>query len=417
MKVVVDPAWELLDAADAAHRGYAGGGRASAGYRNSVLMVWANVVGRQRAKADFESALKYAGDRAVLAADLGVSVSSLAKLERRIRIVPQHDVVYGGTGATALDDRLTYGKKLGEGGTGCVWAATDNLDRTVAVKFISEPSEDAEQIAVRHAQALAKGGGHPNMVTIHYCHALPHPDHPGERRVGIVMEYVEGVTLTERLHRAINHGAADTIGRGLAGAVSSLHERGIIHGDLHSGNVLVDSSDNPKLIDIYNEKSIKASVTPLPEGTVRAEVADLCALLDEVLASVSPAAAAAPRLQDEQERFSDALDVRTAFLGRLSPGGSQTAGVAAHEFLFSWKRLEKLLSDIAPAEHPRGRRPLSVVVGRLLTEKRITKDAVKAFYRVRDVRNQYVHGQLDSPTAADLAALKQLVDDVARMER
>src|SRR6266568_581996 len=81
--------------------------------------------------------------------------------------------------------------KLGEGGMGEVWRATDTkLGRDVAIKVLPESfSQDPDRLArfEREAKVLA-ALNHPNIAAIH-----------GLEEGGLVMELVEGPTLAERI--------------------------------------------------------------------------------------------------------------------------------------------------------------------------------------------------------------------------
>lgn len=83
------------------------------------------------------------------------------------------------------------GAKLGEGGMGEVWRATDTkLNRDVAVKILPETfARDPDRMMrfTREAQVLASLN-HPNIAMIH-----------GVEERAIVMELVEGPTLAERI--------------------------------------------------------------------------------------------------------------------------------------------------------------------------------------------------------------------------
>src|SRR6202790_4911218 len=81
--------------------------------------------------------------------------------------------------------------KLGEGGMGVVWRATDTkLNRDVAIKVLAESyAQDADRMArfAREAQVLA-GLNHPNIAAIY-----------GVEERALVLELVEGPTLAERI--------------------------------------------------------------------------------------------------------------------------------------------------------------------------------------------------------------------------
>src|SRR5512134_2417840 len=88
-------------------------------------------------------------------------------------------------------------EKIGEGGMGVVWKATDTvLDRSVAIKILPEAvSEDPERLArfEREAKLLASLN-HPNIATIHGLHHA-------EGVHFLAMELVQGEDLAVKLKR------------------------------------------------------------------------------------------------------------------------------------------------------------------------------------------------------------------------
>src|SRR5579859_7224770 len=94
-----------------------------------------------------------------------------------------------GPGLSVAHYRVT--SKLGEGGMGEVWRATDTkLERDVAIKILPEAfALDSDRMArfTREAQVLASLN-HPNIAAIY-----------GVEERALVMELVEGPTLAERI--------------------------------------------------------------------------------------------------------------------------------------------------------------------------------------------------------------------------
>src|SRR5437762_10511466 len=117
--------------------------------------------------------------------------------------------------------------KLGEGGMGEVWRATDTkLGRDVALKILPEAfANDADRMARfdREAQVLASLN-HPNIAAIY-----------GVEERAIVMELVQGETLAGPLPIA----TALDYARQIAVALEAAHEKGIVHRDLKPANVKV----------------------------------------------------------------------------------------------------------------------------------------------------------------------------------
>jgi tetratricopeptide (TPR) repeat protein len=133
---------------------------------------------------------------------------------------------------------------LGAGGMGTVYRAFDaRLQRPVAIKVIhaqSDPDAPARMMAeARSASAL----NHPNICTIHEV---------GEDRdcTFIVMEHVEGSPLSDLMAAGPTPSAkALQLALQIASAVAHAHERGVVHGDLKSANVLLTVSSLIKVVD------------------------------------------------------------------------------------------------------------------------------------------------------------------------
>ena len=137
-----------------------------------------------------------------------------------------------------LAGRYRLERRLGRGGMGTVYEATDNsLERRVAVKVIREEwvgSAEAAQRFQREARAAA-GFSHPNVVTVH--------DYGVEegRRAFLVMELLEGVTLRDELKRQTRLEPSRTVQifRGVCAAVEAAHRRQLIHRDLKPENIFL----------------------------------------------------------------------------------------------------------------------------------------------------------------------------------
>ncbi len=165
---------------------------------------------------------------------------------------------------------------LGAGGMGEVYKARDTrLERTVAVKVLPShmsASPEVRQRFEREAKTISQLS-HP-----HIC-ALYDVGREGETEY-LVMEYLEGETLTDRIAR----GPLPTeqllrFGVAIADALHKAHRQGIVHRDLKPGNVMLTKS-GVKLLDFGLAKAMapeapQSSLTALPtqqnltqEGTI-----------------------------------------------------------------------------------------------------------------------------------------------------
>src|SRR5438552_3076863 len=132
--------------------------------------------------------------------------------------------------------------KLGEGGMGAVWRATDTkLGRDVAIKILPEGfAADPDRLArfTREAQVLASLN-HPHIAAIY-----------GVEERALVMELVEGPTLAERIAQGpIPLPEALHIARQMAEALEYAHEKGIVHRDLKPANIKITPESRVKVRD------------------------------------------------------------------------------------------------------------------------------------------------------------------------
>ncbi len=143
--------------------------------------------------------------------------------------------------------------KLGEGGMGEVYRATDTkLKRDVAIKVLPAAfTEDGERLArfEREAQLLAQLH-HPNIASIF---GLEESD--GTK--ALVMELVEGPTLAERLEQGpLPFNESLSVALQIAQALEEAHEKGIVHRDLKPQNVKAPIEGKVKVLDFGLAKAM-----------------------------------------------------------------------------------------------------------------------------------------------------------------
>ena len=159
--------------------------------------------------------------------------------------------------------------KLGEGGMGEVYRARDTrLERDVALKVLPAETiadETARARLIREAR-LASKLNHPHICTIYGFEEAPLSDsespipNPESRlRQFIVMELVEGQSLSARLVRgALPVEEAVDFGRQMAEALAHAHARGVVHRDFKSANVVVTPDGQVKVLDFGLAKRLAA---------------------------------------------------------------------------------------------------------------------------------------------------------------
>jgi eukaryotic-like serine/threonine-protein kinase len=163
--------------------------------------------------------------------------------------------------------RLTHYRitaRLGAGGMGEVFRARDeHLDREVAIKVLqadglNDPSMRAR--LVREARAAA-ALNHPNICTVYEVGEA-------EGQAFIAMELIEGTLLSDRIARGpLPPVEVLRYAIQLADALSHAHERGVVHRDLKSSNVIVTHEGRLKVLDFGLAKRENIDGSPADGAT------------------------------------------------------------------------------------------------------------------------------------------------------
>ncbi len=146
---------------------------------------------------------------------------------------------------------------LGAGGMGEVYRARDTrLGRDVAIKVLPErfsSSPDFRQRFEREARAISSLQ-HPHICVLY---DIGHDDAAGEY---LVMEFLEGETVAERLKRGkLPLAELLKVGTQIADALDKAHRKGVIHRDLKPANIMLTKS-GAKLMDFGLAKPLSSGV-------------------------------------------------------------------------------------------------------------------------------------------------------------
>jgi serine/threonine protein kinase len=153
--------------------------------------------------------------------------------------------------------------KIGEGGMGVVYRAYDEvLHRDVAIKVVNKSArpDTSESQSLLHEARASSSLAHPNICTIHEVGET-------EGELYIVMELVEGKSL-----RALSADAGlppESVmryGVQIARALVRAHDRGIVHRDLKTSNIVITADGLVKVLDFGLAKQVGSGIF---EGSTR----------------------------------------------------------------------------------------------------------------------------------------------------
>src|SRR5215217_2201177 len=261
--------------------------------------------------------------------------------------------------------------KLGVGGQGAVYKAIDTkLGRPVVIKVIP-PELSAKEANLKRFERearLASSLDHPNICTIFDLDEVDGVHF-------IAMQHVEGKNVRQLVAgRPLELKTALLIGLQVADALAAAHSRGIIHRDIKSGNVMVTSSGQVKVLDFGLAKLLD-DTEAASAGIHRTE-------LTEVGVPYGTATYAAP----EQAR-GDRVDKRADIF---------SLGVLLYEMLTgTWPFRGKTTIDVRHAVLHDPPRPISELRSstipphlQQIIDKALAKEPKDRFQNMEDFRNE-----------------------------
>jgi tetratricopeptide (TPR) repeat protein/TolB-like protein len=215
-------------------------------------------------------------------------------------------------------------KLLGQGGMGEVYLARDlRLNRHVAIKILSSNVLPSSRLMERFRReaGLSAVLNHPNICTIYDTGEV-------EGQTYICMEYVEGVTLRERLRMSpMNVQEVLDTAIQIADALDEARKKNIVHRDIKSGNILLTPRSQVKILDFGLAKQVRENDV----GDWSQELTDAhLTQTGEVrgtAAYMSPEQALGKTVDHRSDIFSFGIVLYEMITGRLPFSGSSTTEV------------------------------------------------------------------------------------------
>ncbi|MGA9774073.1 MAG: protein kinase [Blastocatellia bacterium] len=227
----------------------------------------------------------------------------------------------------AISDTVSHYRiirELGTGGMGEVYLAEDTrLGRQVALKFLPasyqyDPDRRTRFMAEARATSALRS---PHIVSIYDI-----GEHEGT--IFIVMEYVEGESLSQRLERGPLV-LRDVIGVAvqIADALAEAHQIGIIHCDIKSANLIVNERGSVKVLDFGLAKVTEASSPEGDDQTKKLGNQTVINVVAGTVAYMSPEQAMGHTLDHRSDIFSLGVVIYEMLTGRLPFEGDSATEV------------------------------------------------------------------------------------------
>ena len=169
---------------------------------------------------------------------------------------------------TVLEGRYFVERKLGQGGFGTVYLASDNkvISRKIVVKVMhsEELANDWRKKKFRQElEALARIN-HPSVIGVLDCGETP------DGCPYIVMQYIDGVSLRSLLTpEGLPLGRVANLIKQIGRALTAAHEAGILHRDLKPENIMVQTSEDEEFVKVIDFGVAKVRNSIIETSTAR----------------------------------------------------------------------------------------------------------------------------------------------------
>ena len=276
-------------------------------------------------------------------------------------------------------------ERLGAGGMGVVYRAHDEtLDREVVLKLLPDDAigDAAARSRLLDEARKAAALNHPNICTIHEVGE-------SEGQVYFAMERVDGQTLKERVgSRGLPVETMLSLAIQIADALAHAHDRGIIHRDLKSANVMVTPEGRAKVLDF----GIARRVDPASHATALSRSALATGVMAGTAHYLPPEAFRGERVDARGDVWALGVLLHEMLTGRLPFAGNTEVELGA------------AILNAQPAPLPSG-----VPAGlRSVIERCLQKDPARRFQRASEVRavlemvrGEAAHAASRAPATAD----------------
>ncbi|MFF8940957.1 protein kinase [Streptomyces sp. NPDC014864] len=174
-----------------------------------------------------------------------------------------------GDDCRVIAGRYRLQARLGRGGMGVVWRATDQLlGRQVAVKELPfDETLSAEEARLRRDRTLREARAvaqlrHPHIIVVHDVVEQ-------DERPYIVMELVDGGSLADRIaaRGPVDAGEAARIGIALLSALRTAHAAGVLHRDIKPANVLTEAGTDRVVLTDFGIAQVAGATTLTETGS------------------------------------------------------------------------------------------------------------------------------------------------------